>query len=171
MPKDNHKRSRGPPAHHPTPKSLTGSAAGDPSPPQPSVAQLQLEAPLTLLKVFMTFSRLKYGLLPRTGRRRRVPANLLIYKSIWQGTINSLPTVGCAERGVSSPWGGQESPHISPALLNPPAFVPSSHVQLHLPPWELSQGSAAQSPTARPPPGYTNSSPSQAQRHNPQTTI
>lgn len=98
------------PSITPHPSVQTALLEGTPLPPQPLVAQLQLEAPRTLLKVFMTFSHLKYGPLPRTGRRRRVPANLLIYKSIWQGTINSIPTAGGAEGGVSSPWGRQEGP-------------------------------------------------------------
>lgn len=80
--------------------------------PTPLVAQLQLEAPLALLKVFMTFPRLKYGPLPRTGRRRRVPANLLIYKSIWQGTINSFALLGAQ-------GGGQQGPPSSTALPCP----------------------------------------------------
>lgn len=86
------------------------------SPPHPLVAQLQLEAPLTLLKVFMTFSHLKYGPLPRTGRRRRVPANLLIYKSIWQGTINSFLPAACAEGGYLPPREGRRVPSSAHAL-------------------------------------------------------
>lgn len=68
---------RGPPAPHHLHRGK-GSAAGDPSPPQYAVARLQLEPPLALLKAFMTFPRLKYGPSPRTGRRRRAPANSLI---------------------------------------------------------------------------------------------
>lgn len=72
--------------------------------------------------IYDFFSRLKYGLLPRTGRRRRVPANLLIYKSIWQGAINSFPTVGCAEGGVSPPLGrAGGSPH-QPCPAEPNSF-------------------------------------------------
>lgn len=40
-----------------------------------------------------------------------MPANLLIYKSIWQGTINSFPAVGCAEGGYLPPGEGRRDPH------------------------------------------------------------
>lgn len=54
-----------------------------------------------------------------------MPANSLIYKSIWQGTINSFPTIRLAGGGVPSPRGGQEGPCIGPhsALPNPTSFT------------------------------------------------
>lgn len=46
-----------------------------------------------------------------------MPANSLICKSIWQGTINSCPTVGVAGGGVPSTQGGRRVP--AHTLLRP----------------------------------------------------
>lgn len=71
-----------------------------------------------------------------------MPANPLIYKSIWQGTINSFPPAGCAEGGYLSHRKGRRVPSSAHALalLNPTVFVPSTQIQPHFPHWELSQG-------------------------------
>ena len=65
-----------------------------------------------------------------------MPASSLIYKSIWQGTINSFPTSGLAGGGVPTPQGGQEGPHVGthPAPPSAAGVVLSTQMRIYCPP-------------------------------------
>lgn len=164
-------RTSCPPSPHT--QAQEGLRSGGPrgQPPALPSSTVQLAAPLALLQVFMTFSHLKYGLLPRTGRRRRVPANSLIYKSIWQGTINSCPTVGMAgggapsTQGALSCQGGQEGPctHTHPALPNATGFVRRTQIGLSPSPSGAPPGRVPLPVTSpAPPPGAGTQPPKEA---------
>lgn len=87
-----------------------------------------------------------------------MPANLLIYKSIWQGTINSFSTVGCAEGGVPSPGEGRRVPPSAPALLNPKTSVPSTRPSPISLPGSSHRDEQPNPPQSQTPFSYTNSS-------------
>lgn len=71
-----------------------------PALPHRPAAPLQLEASLALLRVFMAFSPpFEIWALTTHRKEEKAPANSLISKSIWQGTINGFQSSGLQKKG------------------------------------------------------------------------